>query len=131
MKSGLTVNSSYSEKYGVTSEDCYWSKNILINEHFAQILNRVTIQCPLCHQQFITQIKGDAFDKTLQGKCSNRHCLNFNLPEKFKISYYWPNNLTAVCRGRLYGLFFLVHTRNHFFMPFIILATAKKNYKKI
>ena len=34
-------------------------------------------------------------------------------------------------RGRLYRTFFPVRARNHFFMPFMILTTAKRKYKKI
>ena len=87
----------YSTIYGSKESGKYGAKNILIPEALAKNMTQVAMPCSLCNRPIFCEIAGLHVSQIVQGKCTNRRCLNYTaLPMQHQISYYWPLNLTAV-----------------------------------
>ena len=80
----------------IETPDQHAGENITFPLITAETMNRCIITCNLCYTQFATRIQGVALDKVFEARCRNDQCPNHNLPRKYRISYWWPNNLGAV-----------------------------------
>ena len=96
MGQGIQLDYSATDKYNVTRPDQHGHKYIKIPEALAKVIDQIAIRCPKCDQIFCTRIEGIQFAETLEGKCQNKDCELSNLPVSYKISHFWPMNLSSV-----------------------------------
>ena len=96
MGQGIELDYSATEKYNVTRPDQHGHKYIKIPEDLAKVINQMAIRCPQCEQIFYTRIDGIQFAEAIEGRCQNKDCELSKLPVSYKISYFWPMNLSSI-----------------------------------
>ena len=80
----------------MTTPDQQGQKYIKIPKALAKVVNQMAIRCPECQQIFYTRIDGIQFAEAIEGQCPNKHCVNHDMPMSYKISYFWPMNLSCI-----------------------------------